>query len=145
MKFLDTTETVQADIVADRGTHDVHMEDADGSLFLAGVQPSMTWVSSGATGSGSAWVLQYGTAAELMLAFASFDGEALAAYPLAEHIVSAACLSRLWAEVRKGMPADAWAACTKGTFKARLRAAARSPAVDPTQLQLTTADMGMQR
>jgi hypothetical protein len=141
MKFLDTTETVQADIVADRGTHDVHMEDADGSLFLAGVQPSMTWVSSGATGSGSAWVLQYGTAAELMLAFASFDGEALAAYPLAEHIVSAACLSRLWAEVRKGMPADAWVACTKGTFKARLRAAARSPAVDPTQLQLTIADM----
>ena len=55
--------------------------------------------------------------------------------------MNAACLSRLWAEIRKGMPAEAWTPCQKGTFKARLRAAARSPAVDPTQLVLIAADM----
>ena len=141
MKFLDTAETVQAAIVGARGAHDVYMEDDDGSLVLAGAQPSMTWASNGAATAGAAWVLQYGTAAELMLSFALFDGETLSGYLLVEHIVTAACLSRLWAEVRKGLPADAWKACTKGTFKARLRAAARSPAVDQTQLLLVAADM----
>ena len=136
MKFLYTAETSQAAIVGARGAHDVYMEDEDGSLVLAGAQPSMTWASNGAATAGAAWVLQYGTAAELMLSFALFDGETLSGYLLVEHIVTAACLSRLWAEVRKGMPADAWVACTKGTFKARLRAAARSPAVDQTQLLL---------
>jgi hypothetical protein len=46
MKFLDTAETVQAAIVGARGAHDVYMEDDDGSLVLAGAQPSMTWASS---------------------------------------------------------------------------------------------------
>ena len=137
---MDTVETVRANIVTFRDAHDVHMEDDDGSLFLARAQPSMSWVSGGVAPA-VAWVMQYGTAAELMLTFARFDGETLAGYPLVDYIVSAACLGRLWAEIRKGMPAEAWTPCQKGTFKARLRAAARSPAVDPTQLVLVAADM----
>ena len=142
MRFATTTETTPEAIHTARGGYDVFFEDGDGAVLLASAQPLLPWVDgTAAPAAGTLPSLEYGVAAELALIAASFDGDVLKAMLICEYVPLADSLTRLWAEVRKGMRPEDWAPCSKGTFRARLRRAAMSPAVDASQLVIRAADL----
>eukprot|EP00966_Prymnesium_polylepis_P298662 6901808-Prymnesium_polylepis.1 len=114
-----TDKTTHDEKVADRGRHDLTLEDAEADLpqKLAEAQPEYPWKQ------GTPFVSWYGDFADVVLSFADIDGEVHAALKVSIYILHAAGLGRLWALVLSVMRAQDWRPCSKGVFRKRLRAA----------------------
>eukprot|EP00966_Prymnesium_polylepis_P039845 924802-Prymnesium_polylepis.1 len=136
--FLTTTETDHDAVLTARGTHRLYLEESDGAGLLAQAQPDLPMRAAEAPMNLPS--LQYGDFAELVLVAASVDGTVTTAVKVATFLASPACLTRLWAEVRKGMSATSWSHCSKGAFKSRLLEAAKAPAVQASRLVIGTLD-----
>ena len=138
VRFIATTETEEAAARTARGDHALLFEAEDCHSLLAQAQPNMVFGPT--TAAQPLPNVTYGDFVELVLCCAKADEQAHGRIKLDVSMLGDGCIDRIWKQVLKGTTPETWTPCSKGAFKARLRAAARSSAVDASELVLTAAD-----
>ena len=123
-----------AQLVA-RGAHRWYFAPGK-ELLLRTAQPQLDWVLSGVQ-----WTLPYGDFMAIVCEYAVLPSSVAWAGRWDKHLLGADQICRSWEEVCKGMVPTDWEEGGMGELGEKLRAAARHPIVEPSEL-IPTSDAG---